>query len=145
MQGRLFSSRKGNRLDGCLQNDRAIFERAYEISQDNPRTSVWEMAQGLDDETFEKLRKQAFAWYNEKCIFPYALPLPSREIEWDNCLSELAMRWRGSSSDEEATAIAHHYQVILRWMIDLGFRQSLQVEAELPDDLMPQEYLDLFT
>lgn len=62
----------------------------------------------------------------------------------EDSLSELAMRWRGSSSDEEAAAIAHHYQVILRCMIDLGFHQSLQVEAELPNDLMPQEYLDLF-
>ena len=62
----------------------------------------------------------------------------------EDSLSELAMRWRGSNSDEEAAAIAHHYQVILRCMIDLGFHQSLPVEAELPDDLMPQEYLDLF-
>ncbi|MCI0713425.1 MAG: EF-hand domain-containing protein [Chloroflexi bacterium] len=59
-------------------------------------------------------------------------------------LNELAMRWRGSDSDEEADAIAHNYQVILRCMIDLGFRQSLQVEAELPDELMPQEYFDLY-
>jgi len=62
----------------------------------------------------------------------------------EDSLSELAMRWRGSNSDEEAAAIAHHYQVILRCMIDLGFHQSLPVEAELPDDLMPQEYLALF-
>ena len=62
----------------------------------------------------------------------------------EDSLSELAMRWRGSRSDEEAAAIAHQYQVILRCMIDLGFHHSLQVEAELPDDLMPREYLDLF-
>jgi hypothetical protein len=54
------------------------------------------------------------------------------------------MRWRGSDNDEAADAIAHNYQVILRCMIELGFRQALQVEAELPDELMPQEYLDLF-
>jgi hypothetical protein len=62
----------------------------------------------------------------------------------EESLSELAMRWRGNDSDEEADAIAHNYQVILRCMIDLGFHQSLQVEAELPDELMPQEYIDLF-
>lgn len=62
----------------------------------------------------------------------------------EDSLSELAMLWRGSDDDEEATAIVQHYQVILRCMIDLGFQQSLQVEAELPDDLMPQEYLQLF-
>ena len=54
------------------------------------------------------------------------------------------MRWRGINSDEEAAAIAHNYQVIVRFMIDLGFRQSLQVEAELPDEFMPHEYFDLF-
>jgi hypothetical protein len=59
-------------------------------------------------------------------------------------LAHLAMYWRGSDKDEEADAIAHNYQVILRCMIDLGFHQSLQVEAELPDELMPQEYIDLF-
>jgi hypothetical protein len=62
----------------------------------------------------------------------------------EESLSELAMRWRGNDSDEEADAIAHNYQVILRCMIDLGFHQSLQVEAELPDELLPQEYIDLF-
>ncbi len=62
----------------------------------------------------------------------------------EDSLSELAMLWRGSDDDEEATAIVQYYQVILRCMIDLGFQQSLQVEAELPDDLMPQEYLQLF-
>ena len=64
--------------------------------------------------------------------------------QMESTLAQLAMRWRGSDNDEEAEAIAHNYQVILRCMIDLGFRQSLQVEAELPDELMPQEYLDLF-
>jgi uncharacterized protein YutE (UPF0331/DUF86 family) len=62
----------------------------------------------------------------------------------EDSLSELAMYWRDSDSDEKANAIAHNYQVILRCMIDLGFRHALQVEAELPDELMPQEYLDLF-
>lgn len=60
-------------------------------------------------------------------------------------LSELAMYWRGSDNDEEATAIAHQYQLILRCMIELGFHQSLQVDSELPDELMPQEYLQLFS
>lgn len=81
----LRNRKDGNRLDGRLQNDVAIFERAYEISQSNPQTSVWELAQDVDDAVFETVRNQAFEWYNEKRIFPYALPLPSREIEWDNC------------------------------------------------------------
>lgn len=59
-------------------------------------------------------------------------------------LGELAMYWRGSENDEEAMAIAHQYQLILRCMVELGFHQSLQVDSELPDELMPQEYLQLF-
>jgi DNA-binding transcriptional regulator PaaX len=64
--------------------------------------------------------------------------------QMETTLAHLAMHWRGSDSDEEADAIAHNYQVILRCMIDLGFRQSLQVDTELPDELMPQAYFDLF-
>jgi hypothetical protein len=59
-------------------------------------------------------------------------------------LSQLAMHWRSSDNDENAREIVQNYQAILRCMIALGFEQSLLVEAELPDDLMPQEYLDLF-
>jgi hypothetical protein len=36
------------------------------------------------------------------------------------------------------------YQSILRCMIELGFRTSLDADGELPDRLMPHEYLDLF-
>lgn len=81
----LRNRKDGNRLEGCLQNDVAIFERAYDISQTNPQTTVWQMVQELDDEIFVQCQAQAFTWYNEKRIFPYALPLPSREIAWDNC------------------------------------------------------------
>jgi hypothetical protein len=79
---------------------------------------------------------------NAVIVTPEVIEPMLRNME--DSLSELAMRWRGSDSDEEAAAIARQYQVILRCMVDLGFHQSLQIEAELPDDLMPQEYLDLF-
>ncbi len=59
-------------------------------------------------------------------------------------LSELAMYWRGSDDDEEAEQIVQNYQALLRCMVAMGFHQSLLVEAELPDELMPQEYVDLF-
>ena len=61
----------------------------------------------------------------------------------ESSLGELAMNWR-SSDDEEAHAIVYHYQAILRCMLDLGFCKSLMVEAELPDEYLPQEYLNLF-
>ncbi len=59
-------------------------------------------------------------------------------------LSHLAMRWRGRKDTPEADTIVRYYQAILRCMIELGFRGSLYVDAELPDRLMPQEYFDLF-
>lgn len=62
----------------------------------------------------------------------------------ETSLSELAMYWRSSDDDDEAGQIVQNYQALLRCMIALGFHQSLLVEAELPDELMPQEYLDLF-
>lgn len=79
---------------------------------------------------------------NKAVVAPEVIEPMLKNME--ESLSELAMRWRGNDSDEEADAIAHNYQVILRCMIDLGFQQSLPVEAELPDELMPQEYFDLF-
>ena len=54
-------------------------------------------------------------------------------------LSELAYHWRGSQD----TQLAQQYQAILRCMIELGFDAPLDIDAELPDRLMPQEYLDL--
>ena len=59
-------------------------------------------------------------------------------------LSTLAMYWRGSNDDAEAEQIVQNYQALLRCMIALGFHQSLLVEAELPDEYMPQEYFELF-
>jgi len=59
-------------------------------------------------------------------------------------LSHLAMRWRGRQDTPEADSIVRHYQAILRCMIELGYHEELYVDSELPDELMPQEYLDLF-
>lgn len=56
----------------------------------------------------------------------------------------LAARWRGTESSHEANAIVRQYQAVLGCMIEPGFHASLDVDAELPDDLMPQEYFDLF-
>jgi hypothetical protein len=59
-------------------------------------------------------------------------------------LSDLAALWRGQKNTTAADEIVHQYQAILRCMIELGFRDSLDVDSELPDRLMPPEYLDLF-
>lgn len=59
-------------------------------------------------------------------------------------LSHLAMRWRSRKDTPEADDIVRQYQAILRCMVELGYRSELYVDSELPDRLMPQEYLDLF-
>lgn len=59
-------------------------------------------------------------------------------------LSHLAMRWRGHQRTPEAESIVRQYQALLRCMIEMGYHEELYVDSELPDALMPQEYLDLF-
>jgi hypothetical protein len=59
-------------------------------------------------------------------------------------LSHLAMRWRERKDQPDAEEIVRQYQAMLRLMIELGFRDELYVDSELPDELMPQEYLALF-
>lgn len=64
--------------------------------------------------------------------------------EMERSLSTLAARWRSRQDLPEAEAIVHQYQSILRCMVELGYHDSLDVDAELPDEYMPAEYLDLF-
>lgn len=59
-------------------------------------------------------------------------------------LADLAPRWRSRQNTPEADEIVYQYQAILRCMIALGFRDPLDVDSELPDRLMPQDYFDLF-
>lgn len=59
-------------------------------------------------------------------------------------LSHLAMRWREYQAQPEAEEIIQQYQAMLRLMIELGFRDELYVDSELPDEFMPREYLALF-
>jgi hypothetical protein len=57
-----------------------------------------------------------------------------------NKLAQLAGKWRSNKQNEVAT----QYQTILRSLIMLGFHEELPVELELPDALMPEEYLNQF-
>jgi hypothetical protein len=68
-------------------------------------------------------------------------PVDTNDIleQMEKKLSELAYYWRSS----QETQLAQQYQAILRCMIELGFDAPLDIDAELPDRLMPQEYLDL--
>jgi len=58
-------------------------------------------------------------------------------------VGRLAARWRGAQDPHEADALVRQYQSILLWMIELGYRDSLDVDAELPDEYLPSEYLAL--
>jgi len=43
------------------------------------------------------------------------------------------------------TEIADQYQTVLRTVILLGYDDELPVDVELPEELMPIEYISLFT
>lgn len=72
-------------LDGSLQDDIAIFQRAFDLSQLEPRLTVWQLPIELEDTNFEVVRQQALAWYNQKTVFLYGLPIETRPQTWDNC------------------------------------------------------------
>ncbi len=59
-------------------------------------------------------------------------------------LGRLAAKWRGTNDPQEELVLVRQYQAILRCMIEMGYRESLDADAELPDRLLPQEYFDLF-
>jgi hypothetical protein len=60
-------------------------------------------------------------------------------------LGDLAARWRGTQDQDAAEALVRQYQAILLWMIELGYRDALDVESELPNAYMPAEYWALRT
>lgn len=58
----------------------------------------------------------------------------------------LAPRWRSAKRKDDAQhrdAIVRQYQAILHCMLALGFTDELDIDAELPDELMPHNYLAL--
>lgn len=59
-------------------------------------------------------------------------------------LGDLAALWRGNKTSPRAETIVRQYQAVLRCMIETGFHEPLDADSELPNRLMPSEYLDLF-
>lgn len=59
--------------------------------------------------------------------------------ESEHRLAEIAYAWRSSPNEE----LVAQYQKTLRRMIRGGFTQPLDIDTELPDRLMPDEYLKL--
>lgn len=58
-------------------------------------------------------------------------------------VGRLAARWRGTNDPQEAEVLVQQYQSVLLWMIELGYDDSLDADAELPDEYLPEAYLAL--
>ena len=62
---------------------------------------------------------------------------------FDKLMSELAFlagKWRRTKED----TLVERYQTILRALVFIGYSDELPLELELPEKLMPVEYLDQF-
>lgn len=64
--------------------------------------------------------------------------------QMEESLAYLAMYWRGHTSSQEGEELVRHYQSILTCMLDLGLDHPLDVDSELPDELMPEAYFNRF-
>jgi hypothetical protein len=60
-------------------------------------------------------------------------------------LAHLAVHWRGLTEQVDSTEVIHNYQTILLCMLDLGLDHPLDIDSELPDELMPPAYFERFT
>lgn len=72
-------------MEGALYDDTAIFERAAALAEEESPTVVWQLEVSVSDEAFDRIRKQANAWYNERQTFIYAFPSDEFTDNRDNC------------------------------------------------------------
>lgn len=73
-------------------------------------------------------------------ISGYPLDPELRKLEFQ--LGDLAELWRGSFGDDNRQSqLVDEYHSILTRLYHLGWDSELDIESELPDRLMPQEYL----
>jgi hypothetical protein len=72
-------------LDGTLQQDYSVFQRAAELAEQGARTQVWQMGIDVSDEDFERTQEQAFEWYNTQKVFAYTFPPDKPKDDRDNC------------------------------------------------------------
>jgi len=56
-------------------------------------------------------------------------------------LGELAEEWRSSADQQKKKALVTEYRTTLRKMFALGYNSWLDIDTELPDELMPEEYI----
>lgn len=67
----------------------------------------------------------------------FRFPVDPQLRRLENHLGDLAGMWRGTGN----LNIVKEYNVILNLMYDLGWDGLLDIESQLPEDLMNQEYL----
>lgn len=72
-------------LEGTVQIDTAIFERAVELSEIGERTIVRRYLVELSEGEFERVKLQTETWYTEQKIFAYSFPPEELMPDRDNC------------------------------------------------------------
>jgi hypothetical protein len=65
--------------------------------------------------------------------------------QMETTLAHLAVCWRGMAEQDDADEIVRRYQSILTCMLDLGLDHPLDIDSELPDELMPPAYFTRFS
>lgn len=60
-------------------------------------------------------------------------------------LAHLALYWRSQSEPDDEQEIVHRYNSILTCMLELGLDHPLDIDSELPHNLMPAIYLERFS
>lgn len=64
-------------------------------------------------------------------------PVDPELRQLESYLGELAARWRGTYRED----IVQEYHATMSLLYELGWDAILDVESELPDELMPEQYL----
>lgn len=76
---------------------------------------------------------------HEKDSIGYPVDPDLRQLEFR--LGDLAAKWRLHESPEQQQKIVQEYHAIMERLYQLGWDSILDVTSELPDELMPEEYL----
>jgi hypothetical protein len=73
-EGLLALLNKRQYQEGIWQDDTAIFNQAYQLSQQGKRTEVRILSQNFPDDEYDEIRNTSIRWYNGEKIFRYNLP-----------------------------------------------------------------------
>jgi len=75
-------------------------------------------------------------------------PLDPELNEWENQICNLAAEWRSAKQRgldiDKLDKIVADYHEVLKKMYEKGWRSSLDIECELPDEFLPDFYLNSF-